>query len=106
MLNTRTGPITGMASGISGTVRFAGLVVGIAALGAILYDRVAVSVADALPKARLRSSARISDPSLGQVTTPTATTSTFSSPITAIAGLANLRILIVPVAFKYYRLRF
>ena len=41
---------SGMASGISGTVRFTGLVVGIAALGAILYDRVAVSVANALPK--------------------------------------------------------
>jgi MFS family permease len=41
---------SGMASGISGTVRFTGLVVGIAALGAILYHRVAVSVTDALPK--------------------------------------------------------
>jgi hypothetical protein len=39
-----------MASGISGTVRFTGLVVGVAALGAVLYDRVAVAVADALPK--------------------------------------------------------
>jgi nitrate/nitrite transporter NarK len=41
---------SGMASGISGTVRFTGLVVGISALGAVLYDRVAVAVAEALPK--------------------------------------------------------
>jgi EmrB/QacA subfamily drug resistance transporter len=40
---------SGMASGVSGTVRFTGLVVGIAALGAILYTRVAAVVADALP---------------------------------------------------------
>jgi len=39
-----------MASGISGTVRFTGLVVGIAALGAVLYSRVTLAVADALPK--------------------------------------------------------
>ena len=40
---------SGMASGISGTVRFSGLVIGIAALGAILYGRVAAAVALALP---------------------------------------------------------
>jgi hypothetical protein len=39
-----------MASGISGTVRFTGLVVGIAALGAVLYSRVTLAVAEALPK--------------------------------------------------------
>lgn len=41
---------SGMASGVAGTVRFTGLVVGIAALGAVLYNLVAVTVADALPK--------------------------------------------------------
>jgi hypothetical protein len=41
---------SGMASGVAGTVRFTGLVVGIAALGAVLYDHVAVAVADAMPK--------------------------------------------------------
>jgi hypothetical protein len=41
---------SGMASGISGTVRFTGLVVGIAALGAVLYSRVTLAVAEALPK--------------------------------------------------------
>src|SRR5258707_15117879 len=41
---------SGMASGIAGTVRFTGLVVGIAALGAVLYSRVTLAVADALPK--------------------------------------------------------
>jgi EmrB/QacA subfamily drug resistance transporter len=41
---------SGMASGISGTVRFSGLVIGIAALGAVLYGRVASVVADALPE--------------------------------------------------------
>jgi nitrate/nitrite transporter NarK len=40
---------SGMASGVSGTVRFTGLVVGIAALGAVLYGRVAASVTAALP---------------------------------------------------------
>ncbi|MDB5655158.1 MAG: drug resistance transporter EmrB/QacA subfamily [Tardiphaga sp.] len=39
----------GMASGVSGTVRFSGLVIGIAALGAVLYARVAGVVAGALP---------------------------------------------------------
>jgi nitrate/nitrite transporter NarK len=40
---------SGMASGVSGTVRFTGLVVGIAALGAVLYSRVTASVTAALP---------------------------------------------------------
>jgi len=39
----------GMASGISGTVRFSGIVIGFAALGAILYGTVAVSVTTGLP---------------------------------------------------------
>ncbi len=39
----------GMASGISGTVRFSGLVIGIAALGAVLFSGVAAAVRDALP---------------------------------------------------------
>lgn len=39
-----------MASGIAGTVRFTGLVVGIAALGAVLYSRVTLAVAEALPE--------------------------------------------------------
>ncbi len=39
----------GMASGVSGTARFSGIVVGFAALGAVLYARVAASVSDALP---------------------------------------------------------
>src|SRR5260370_25791721 len=41
---------SGVAWGISGTVRFTGLVVGIAALGAVLYSRVTLAVAEALPK--------------------------------------------------------
>jgi EmrB/QacA subfamily drug resistance transporter len=39
----------GMASGVSGTVRFTGIVVGFAALGAILYGRVATSILAGLP---------------------------------------------------------
>ena len=39
----------GMASGISGTVRFSGIVVGFAALGAVLYGRVAAAVTTGLP---------------------------------------------------------
>ena len=38
-----------MASGVSGTVRFTGLVVGIAALGVVLYGRVSAVIAAALP---------------------------------------------------------
>ena len=41
---------SGMASGLAGTVRFTGLVLGIAALGAVLYGRVAMVVAGALPQ--------------------------------------------------------
>jgi hypothetical protein len=41
---------SGMASGISGTVRFTGILVGIAALGAVLYCRVTLAVAEELPK--------------------------------------------------------
>jgi hypothetical protein len=40
-----------MASGVSGTVRFSGLVIGIAALGAVLYGGVAEAVRHALPEA-------------------------------------------------------
>ncbi len=39
----------GMASGMSGTVRFSGIVIGFAALGAILFHRVAASVASGAP---------------------------------------------------------
>jgi EmrB/QacA subfamily drug resistance transporter len=40
---------SGMASGVQGTVRFSGLVIGIAVLGAILFGKVAAAIADALP---------------------------------------------------------
>lgn len=39
----------GMASGVAGTIRFTGIVVGFAALGAILYGRVTSFLAGALP---------------------------------------------------------
>lgn len=39
----------GMASGMSGTVRFSGIVIGFAALGAILFHRIAASVASGAP---------------------------------------------------------
>ncbi|MET1027519.1 MAG: MFS transporter, partial [Dongiaceae bacterium] len=39
----------GMASGMSGTVRFSGIVVGFAALGAVLYGRVGATVTAGLP---------------------------------------------------------
>ncbi|SEJ97295.1 MFS transporter [Pseudomonas sp. NFR16] len=39
----------GMASGVSGTVRFSGIVVGFAALGAILFSRVSATLAEGLP---------------------------------------------------------
>jgi EmrB/QacA subfamily drug resistance transporter len=39
---------SGMASGVSGTVRVSGLVIGIAALGAVLYGRVSTVVTEAL----------------------------------------------------------
>jgi hypothetical protein len=40
---------SGMASGVSGTMRFTGLVVGIAGLGVVLYSRIAAVISDALP---------------------------------------------------------
>ena len=46
----------GMASGISGTVRFSGIVVGFATLGAILFHQVGASVASGLPSATLADS--------------------------------------------------
>ena len=39
----------GMGAGVGGTVRFTGIVVGFAALGAILFDRVAANLATLLP---------------------------------------------------------
>jgi EmrB/QacA subfamily drug resistance transporter len=39
----------GMASGVAGTVRFSGIVIGFAALGAILFNRVSTTVAAGLP---------------------------------------------------------
>jgi hypothetical protein len=39
----------GMASGIGGTVRFSGIVVGFAALGAILFSRVSSTISAGLP---------------------------------------------------------
>jgi hypothetical protein len=39
----------GMASGISGTMRFSGVVLGFAALGAILFQRIAANLNQALP---------------------------------------------------------
>jgi len=40
---------SGMASGVSGTVRFSGLVIGITSLGVVLYSRVTVAIAQAFP---------------------------------------------------------
>jgi predicted MFS family arabinose efflux permease len=39
----------GMASGVSGTVRFTGIVIGFAALGVVLYSRIASMIATTLP---------------------------------------------------------
>jgi EmrB/QacA subfamily drug resistance transporter len=39
----------GMASGISGTMRFTGIVIGFAALGVVLYSRISAVIATALP---------------------------------------------------------
>lgn len=50
---------SGMASGVSGTVRFSGLVTGIAALGAVLYGRVAAAVFEALPHTSALDRARL-----------------------------------------------
>src|SRR3984957_14399976 len=62
---------SGMASGVSGTVRFSGLVVGIAALGAVLYGGVADAVKRALPEADASYSLRlVHDITAGQLTGP------------------------------------
>jgi EmrB/QacA subfamily drug resistance transporter len=50
---------SGMASGISGTMRFSGLVIGISALGAVLYAGVAAAVRRALPEADPSESLRL-----------------------------------------------
>src|SRR6202012_1455485 len=50
---------SGMASGVSGTVRFSGLVIGIAALGAVLYSGVADAVRHALPDAGASDALRL-----------------------------------------------
>jgi hypothetical protein len=39
----------GMASGVAGTMRFSGIVVGFAGLGAVLFQRIGSSLAQALP---------------------------------------------------------
>jgi hypothetical protein len=39
----------GMASGISGTMRFTGIVIGFAALGVVLFSRIADAITTALP---------------------------------------------------------
>jgi hypothetical protein len=48
-----------MASGVSGTVRFSGLVIGIAALGAVLYGGVTDAVRRALPEADAADALRL-----------------------------------------------
>jgi predicted MFS family arabinose efflux permease len=50
---------SGMASGVAGTVRFSGLVIGIAALGVVLYSGVASAVRLALPDASVLDSLRL-----------------------------------------------
>lgn len=50
---------SGMASGVSGTVRFSGLVIGIAALGAVLYGGVAATVRRALPEIGVSATQRL-----------------------------------------------
>jgi phenylpyruvate tautomerase PptA (4-oxalocrotonate tautomerase family) len=50
---------SGMASGVSGTVRFSGLVIGIAAFGAVLYGGVAAAVRQALPDATASDGLRL-----------------------------------------------
>jgi EmrB/QacA subfamily drug resistance transporter len=39
----------GMASGVSGTVRFTGIVIGFAALGVVLFSRISLAIVTALP---------------------------------------------------------
>ena len=59
---------SGMASGVSGTVRFSGLVIGIAALGAVLYGGVTDAVRHALPEAGVSDSLRlVQDITAGQL---------------------------------------
>jgi EmrB/QacA subfamily drug resistance transporter len=59
---------SGMASGVSGTVRFSGLVIGIAALGVVLYGGVADAVRRALPDAGAFASLRlVQDITAGQL---------------------------------------
>jgi EmrB/QacA subfamily drug resistance transporter len=58
----------GMASGVSGTVRFSGLVIGIATFGAVLYSGVADSVRRALPDASASDALRLAqDITAGQL---------------------------------------
>ncbi|KQR81869.1 hypothetical protein ASG35_05535 [Burkholderia sp. Leaf177] len=65
---------SGMASGVSGTTRFTGLVIGIAALGVVLYARIHGIVTHALPlsdaAARLRLVQDIAAGRLSSVTLP------------------------------------
>lgn len=57
-----------MASGVSGTVRFSGLVIGIAALGAVLYGGVTDAVTHALPEVGFSDSLRlVQDITAGQL---------------------------------------
>jgi hypothetical protein len=57
-----------MASGVSGTVRFSGLVIGIAAFGAVLYGGVTASVRRALPDAGAADALRlVQDITAGQL---------------------------------------
>jgi predicted MFS family arabinose efflux permease len=59
---------SGMASGVSGTVRFSGLVIGIAAFGAVLYSGVADSVRRALPDANTSDALKlVQDITAGQL---------------------------------------
>lgn len=51
----------GMAAGVGGTVRFAGIVLGFAALGALLYARVAGILASAFPGLDARTVHAVSD---------------------------------------------
>ncbi|WP_109478244.1 MFS transporter [Paraburkholderia sp. C35] len=65
---------SGMASGVSGTVRFTGLVLGIAVLGAVLYGSIERSVSRALPAMStsdlLHLVQNIAAGHLGQLTVP------------------------------------
>ena len=49
----------GMAAGIGGTIRFAGIVIGFAGFGAILYERVTTTLTDRLPNLAFADHARI-----------------------------------------------